>query len=342
MASLAAPSSQPPAISMGQAGTDLSSLDEKLVGILSSDQSSVSEYLNTALSDPAVTTSNDELSQRMTELALQLQLQTQSCHEDIGRIGAELQAILPRCAADIGRVGLGLDGLRLDAAALLESTTVAEGESDVSSSLELLTTLHALQANLTRTKEILSAAATWDTNLTSVSALLATQNLTEAVNALAQLESGERALRGMPHPEERLEQIAHIRQQVSVMLAPQLKHALANMNTRIAPLQQCVGLYTKLNKMDALKDEYVKNRPWAIHKAWFDYTPSYSKESADIAQEKADSFLAWLPGWFDAVLSLLTEERRQSMAVFGAKLVPEITIKVTILAESRIVVRLHC
>ncbi len=72
----------------------------------------------------------------MTELALQLQLQTQVCHEEIGRIGAELQAILPRCAADIGRVGVGLEGMRIDAVTLLESTSVSEEE--VSSSLETL------------------------------------------------------------------------------------------------------------------------------------------------------------------------------------------------------------
>jgi hypothetical protein len=314
-------------------------MDDELATILSSEHFSVSSYLNTALSSSS--SSDDLSSQRMTELALQLQLQTQTCHEDIGKIGAELQAILPRCAADVGRLKLGLDGLRLDASTLLEATGTAvvdknnnnnneqqQQQDTVSSSLETLTTLHALQANLTRTKEILTAAATWDSTLSSVSGLLATQNLVEAVNALAMLESGERALKGMPHPEERKQQIAHIRQQVSALLAPQLKHALANMHTRIAPLQQCVTLYAKLDKMDALKEEYVKNRPTAVHKAWFDYTPSYSKESADAVAQKASSFVSWLPGWLDHVLSLLTEERRQTVAVFGAKLVPEMTIKV--------------
>jgi hypothetical protein len=302
--------------------------DDKFSGILSSDQFSVSKYLNHAL---ATTNQDYDLSQRMTELALQLQLQTQACHEDIGRIGAELQAILPRCAADIGRVGLGLDGLRLDAATLVDAISV-NGETDVSSSLETLTTLHALQANLTRTKEILSAAATWDTTINSVNELLAAQNLAEAVNALARLESGEQALKGMPNPEQRQEQIAHIRQQVSAMLAPQLKYALANMSTRIAPLQQCVALYTKLNKMDSLKEDYVKNRPSGIHKAWFEFAPSNFNEAQHVDASKGvpgSNLATWLPGWFDAILSLLTEERRQSMAIFGPELVPEITIKVS-------------
>jgi hypothetical protein len=96
-----------------------SAIEEDLNDLLSSSHFSVPSYLNLALNSY----SNDEsrtraagaddpeqLQRRMAELALQLQIQTQSCHEDIGRIGAELQAILPRCAADVGRLGVGLEG----------------------------------------------------------------------------------------------------------------------------------------------------------------------------------------------------------------------------------------
>lgn len=323
------------------------SLEQQLSSLLNSSQFSVASYLNLALSSAEAKSQQDDLQQRMAELALQLQLQTQSCHEDIGRIGAELQAILPRCHADVGRVGVGLEGMKMDAAALLESTSrKSESEQEVSTSLETLSTLHALQSNLSRTKDILTAAATWDSTLSSVAPLLSQQNLTEAVHALAQLENGERALRGMPHPEERRESIAKIRQQVSNLLQPQLKHALQNMNTRLAPLQQCVSLYMKLGNLDALKEEYVKNRPVAVHKAWFAYTPSYEHQSdasnnnetgggdngdnnnTSSSNSKGSNFLTWLPGWYETVLNLITEERRQSLAVFGSELVPEMVVKV--------------
>ena len=112
----------------------------------------------------------------MAELALQLQLQTQSCHEDIGKIGAELQAILPRCAADVGRVGVGLEGMKVDASQLLQvSQQHSSEQEEVSSSLETLGTLHALQSNLSRTKSVLTAAATWDSTLSSIPPLLAKQ-----------------------------------------------------------------------------------------------------------------------------------------------------------------------
>eukprot|EP00536_Pseudo-nitzschia_multiseries_P000150 jgi/Psemu1/282127/fgenesh1_pg.3_\ len=253
----------------------------------------------------------------MTELALQLQIQTQSCHEDIGRIGAELQAILPRCAADVGRVGVGLEGMRVDAQTLLDTTTPGGGElkdkdnngsnngSSLSGSLETLSTLHALQANLTQTKTVLTAAATWDSTISSVAPLLAEQNLTEAVHALAQLEAGETALRGMPNRDERKQSIAEIREQVQALLQPQLQHALQNMHTRLAPLQQCVALYSKLGKMDSLREDYV-----------------------EAAQQAGEAFLAWLPTWYDTVLHLLTEERRQASTVFGATEAPEIVVRV--------------
>jgi len=335
---LLSPSPSPSAPSSGLEGT----LDERLSQLLSSNsQFSVASYLNLALSP--VSTAADakspapgvdsSLQTRMAELALQLQLQTQSCHEDIGRIGAELQAILPRCAADVGRIGVGLDGMRVDAQALLEQTAMDEEEQELSSSLETLSLLHALRANLSNTKEVLTAAATWDSTMNSIPPLLAQQNLTEAVQALAQLENGERALRGMPNREDRQLAIAKVRQQVQVLLQPQLKHALQNMNTRLAPLQQCVALYSKLDKMDSLRDEYVKTRPGGLHKAWFAFSPSYNPDTGERNTEPSDKgdFATWLPNWYDMVLQLLTEERRQSATVFGAAEAPEVVVKVRVL-----------
>lgn len=322
-------------------------VDDILNSLLSSSQFTVASYLNVAFSEASSSPDTDDLQRRMAELALQLQLQTQSCHEDIGKIGAELQAILPRCAADVGRVGVGLEGMRMDAQSLMETTTISidGGDSsqqhDISSSLETLSTLHALQSNLSRTKQVLTAAATWDSTLATIPPLLAQQqtNLPEAVLALGLLEHGERALRGMPHPQERQAQILKIRNQVQVLLQPQLKHALQNMNTRLAPLQQCVSLYSQLGKMDSLQAEYVKNRPGPIHKAWFAFSPSYNsgeggeggegiEHSASSLSSSRETFLTWLPGWYDTVLSLLMEERRQSLSVFGPELAPEILVKV--------------
>lgn len=350
------------------------SLEEELNLLLSSSSSfSVASYLNLALgsqnemssssSIPTQTTYSsrlssqsslsvvdqpDELQRRMAELALQLQIQTQSCHEDIGRTGAGLQAVLPRCAADVGRVGVGLEGMRIDAQTLLETTAITGKGDEISSSLETLSTLHALQANLSKTKEVLTAAATWDSTISSVAPLLAEQNLAEAVNALAQLETGERSLRGMPHRQERQESIKKIRQQVQNLLQPQLQHALQNMHSRLAPLQQCVALYSKLDKMDSLRDNYVKQRPGVVHKAWFSYSPPMktynnnngdlgkddktpmmsSSDQAAITQETGETFLSWLPSWYEIVLNLLAEERRQASTVFGPTEAPEILVKV--------------
>jgi hypothetical protein len=310
------------------ASLNAGTLDDRLTANLNSQQFTVAAYLNLALASQGENAKDDPTDviaqQRMAELALQLQLQTQSCHEEIGRIGAELQAILPRCAADIGRVGVGLEGLRQDATSLLETTSV-DMEQDVSSSLETLSTLHALQANLTRTKEILTAAATWDSTLSTIAPLLAQQNLPDAVNALAQLENGAQALQGMPGLEDRDIAVANVRQQVSILLQPQLQNALIHMQTRLGPLQQCVLLYSKLDKIDALKEDYVKTRPTSLHKSWFDYSPSYGD---DVADQNATAFLAWLPTWFDAVLTLIGEERRQALTVFGPESVSEIVMKV--------------
>jgi hypothetical protein len=231
--------------------------------------------------------------------------------------------------------------MRIDAQTLLETTAIA-GQEELSNSLETLSTLHALQANLTKTREVLTAAATWDSTISSVAPLLAEQNLTEAVNALLQLENGERALRGMPHCEERQQSIQEIRKQVQVLLQPQLQHALQNMNTRLAPLQQCVVLYSKLGKMDLLQEEYVKQRPGTVHKSWFSYAPNShnstktrnvvegmtSSDEVIAAEQAGESFSTWLPNWYETVLNLMADERRQASSVFGPAEAPDIIVKV--------------
>lgn len=322
---------------------------------------SVAHYLNQALQTGTAAPHDETATQaRLAELALGLQYQTTACHEEIGKLGAELRAIVPRCAADVGRVTVGLTGLQQDALALNAASHVAlwgtppppdtsnagvlsrsssePGETtatttaaavppaldSASSSLETLSTLHALQANLARTREILTAAATWDETLATLPGLLAqgAAQLPAAVAQLAKLVRGEQALRGMPNPESRTAALERTRLQVAALLQPQLAHALQSMQARLGPLQQCVQLYAQLEMLDQLQAQYVKHRPAALHKLWFDY------QAPTAANPGATPLADWLPTWFQAVLQLLQEERRQAATVFGAAAVPQLLLKI--------------
>ena len=342
--------------------------DDRLSSLLASSAFSVSDYLNLALSKITdndgqeyeaiimnnATSNNNadddlELEQRMASLALQLQISTQSCHDEIGRIGAELQAIVPRCAADVTRVESGLEGMELDVRGLLDAGLIAyDGAADhnhhknshngslnvihgpdvsgggssnndhsitnnnnhttaasISSSATTsfhnnnnqdddanatnnnpLSTLHSLlnlKTHLTTTRSILAAASSWDETINSIPKLLSnnttinnntkTPNLIEAVAALTKLEQGARALQFMPEGQsERSTAITKLRTQLEVLLKPQLLHALNKMDTGyLGPLQQCVGMYASLNKLDVMREEYVRMRPGGVISLWFSF-----------------------------------------------------------------------
>ena len=403
----------------GGGGAATNPADAKAAAILSSPNNfSVAAYLNVALQQEQAadgqladrTDEDTQLQSRMAELALLLQVQTQSCHDEIGRIGAELRAILPRCKADVTRLEQGLGGMADDASGLLQhvgsasasagapaptsaaarggsggggsggSGKVQRGASDPTATpaVDTLSTLHSLRTNLRRTRHILSAASSWDSTLSSIPGLLSAQNLSEAVVALSNLERGEKALSGgMPGRTERKEALARIRSNIEVLLRPQLLHALNKMDTRLGPLQQCVSMYVQLNKIETLAEEYVRLRPAEIHKLWFGFvppappapatpaptrrpstssvgkgngsnddldddelglgTPSDGLAAASTAtttttkptsEAFASAFLAWLPGWYGSVLSLLSEETRRASAVFGPKMAPDIVLRV--------------
>jgi len=334
----------------------------------------VASYLNTALRSadgntnttiPNNTKEEEQLQTRMASLALHLQVQTQSCHDEIGRIGAELQAILPRCRDDVGRLRGGVDDMKVDAGVLLRGIGGAEGGGRVvgagvgarvggesggvgvsgvgaagqannttPTALQTLQTLHSLHQNLNRTHKILAAASSWDETLRSIPNLLASSppNLVEAVEAWCRLERGERTLagavgsggggggvadgvggkggggmmtRGMPGTKSRRTSLHQIKSQILTLLKPQLLHALTRMDTRLGPLESCVGMYRKLGAgegvgggsvgggdvgsgdvgsdggvgsdaeggVGVVVEEYVRVRGGICHGGWFDFVP---------------------------------------------------------------------
>lgn len=409
-------------------GTRISHKEQELNALLSSPDFSVSAYLNQALkTDDSLSDSADDQkdydasSSLMAELALYLQVQTQACHDDIGRISTELRAILPRCAADIGRLQVGMDGMKDDAASLLDahyksslqyqyrrdshgvndendsdeedersSTSNSSDKENKNSksndtesiaspiqTLETLSALHSLSTSLSHTKKVLLAASTFNTTLNGLPSLMSSPStLSQAVSSFLTLEQGAQALIGLPGKEEREEQIQHLKEEILIQLRPVLLHALQKMETRLGPLQTCVGMYHSMSKLDCMMEEYIKSRPTAVHKLWFDFRKItggsgsrknvksdqnntdidelelYSDKSYDdndregaetskpsipddlaskhatIDIDSAKEFELWLPKWYEAVLILLTEERRRASIVFGADLGIEIIIKI--------------
>eukprot|EP00814_Leptocylindrus_danicus_P006422 CAMPEP_0116031828 /NCGR_PEP_ID=MMETSP0321-20121206/17788_1 /TAXON_ID=163516 /ORGANISM="Leptocylindrus danicus var. danicus, Strain B650" /LENGTH=876 /DNA_ID=CAMNT_0003507111 /DNA_START=111 /DNA_END=2741 /DNA_ORIENTATION=- len=334
--------------------TSTSSTAAQLNQILSSEDFTVSCYLNKALSE---TSNADEEEDILTELALQLQVQTQACHDEIGRYMVEVSAMIPRLQADVGRIGLGLNGMKEDAMSLIgrdsasydgkegsSSIDLVEATDDQTDELETLSALSALSENLQAVRSILEAASSWDGTVTLMNDLLGSvqptttehaASLAEAVDALTKLEYGAEALSGTPGSEDRQIAISEFRTKIEVLLKPMLLNALklqsaGNAVRVVGPLQQCVSMYKSLNKLDALKDEYVKARPAAIHKLWFAFSPPGKAHpiSEDVSMEGKPTFVEWLPTWFDSCLNLLAEEKRRSTAVFGAEESPKVTAKV--------------
>jgi conserved oligomeric Golgi complex subunit 7 len=410
-------------------GTRISRREQELNALLSSPDFSVSAYLNQALnSDEDISDSADQpndhdlSSSLMTELALYLQIQTQVCHDDISRISAELRAILPRCAADIGRLQVGMDGMKDDAASLLDAhyksslqyqyrrgshggidENDSEEEDECSSTsknsdkenltsksnvtdfnvspiqtLETLSALHSLSTSLSHTKKILLAASTFNTTLNGLPSLMASPStLSQAVSSFITLQQGAQALTGLPGKEERENQLRHLKEEILIQLRPVLLHALQKMETRLGPLQTCVGMYHSMSELDCMMEEYIKSRPTTVHKLWFEFRKISGggsgseknvindqnnldvdefefnsdgshgdddekgeemgkpdmpgRSTSNITANNFDSgkeFELWLPKWYEAVLILLTEERRRASMVFGAELGPEIMIKI--------------
>ena len=58
-------------------------------------------------------------------------------------------------------------------------------------------------------------------------------------------------------------------------------------------------------------------------------TLKQEEQMMDITPDPAKAFLDWLPTWFEAVLTLLAEERRRALTVFGPELAPEIIARVS-------------
>lgn len=237
---------------------------------------------------------NDSLAQ----VALQLQLQTQSCHEEIGKIGAELQAIVPRCAADVGRIHVGLENL--DANFQLDD--------DNSNSMETLASLQALQVNLRTARNVLLAASQWDTTLASVAPLLAQNNLEGAVEAMQGLQQGTQALSSMPGQGERDQAVEDLEAQVLAMLQPQLLEEMQK--GRHEKLSDLQSLYQKVGQADQFWKLFQENTQSQvdIRNCWFQFE---------------NDLVTWLPEVFlPTVASSLSRDQRLATQVLEPEKVP--------------------
>jgi len=152
------------------------------------------------------------------------------------------------------------------------SNTEAPSTMSPLETLETLSTLHALQQNLSSTKSILHSVSTYDKTMSTLPSLLTSStNLNHAVTALCTLEEGARALSGMPGGEKRQEEILETRNKILTLLKPELLHALNKVDSRLGPLQTCVGMYSSLGRIECLMEEYVRNRPSSVHRLWFEF-----------------------------------------------------------------------
>lgn len=231
-------------------------LAHRLNNLLSSTDGSFSvpRYLNMALS--VCENPNEDVEQvqqsKMAELALQLQLESQRCHNQIEQIAMEINSMLPRCEADVTRLQVGLAGLQHDAASILQhpppsssstSCTTPTSAANSSSStvdiaskegerrtdpLQTLTTLHALQTNLSLTRSILSAASSWDATVSKLPSLLS-PNVSASSTGIA--ESGSVGLGAAEDPDISTNNDKNQEQQQASTTIANLKEAVQALST---------------------------------------------------------------------------------------------------------------
>lgn len=290
--------------------------------LLSSSDFSVSEYLNRALRvddnllASCATYECDDKESLMTELVLYLQIQTQACHDEIGKTSAEIRAVLPRCATDLGRLEVGLNGMKDDALNLLgldfhqksilihedmvnskdkfypisDLSTKDSRQSEAIQALKLLSELQSLSFLLMNTKTILMAASTYKSTLKLVpSLLISPSTISQAVSSFLTLKQGTDALVGLPGKDKRVEELYEIKQKILIQLKPVLIHALQKMETRLGPLQTCVDMYHSLDEINFLIEEYVKSRPASVQKNWFEYGKVTDPARVDISTVKLEN-----------------------------------------------------
>ena len=181
---------------------------------------------------------------------------------------------------------LGIGGM------LMSASASASRDGNDANALAVLRRLLNLRNHLAAARGILGAASGWDETMDSVPSLLAASppDLAGAVSALARLERGARALRGMPEGRaERDAALSKLRAQLEALLRPRLLHALKRMDTRLGPLQQCVGMYRSLGRMDAMREEYVRMRPGEMHALWFGFGSASNSEAMSMYAPDANA-----------------------------------------------------
>ena len=83
-------------------------------------------------------------------------------------------------------------------------------------------------------------------------------------------------------------------------------------------------MYSKLNKMEVMQEEYIKFQLEKIHKKWF----TFQSVSGTTDLQPPILFDISLREWLDDVLQLLNKEHTQSGDIFGKEYITSVTAKV--------------
>ena len=279
------------------------------------------DWVNAALQARA---EGDSVDTHISTVVMKLQLQGADAEDAIEEAMTQMLAAVPRTGREIDRVEQSALSLKKDLG--LVNAHLGRIEASTHASVDTLSKLHQAKLNMTATNATLEQAAAWSALTREARTMLEAGQLPAVAERLGGLQQSAEALRALPHADERRRELGALQAQLEGLLKPQLARALAADDEEA--LQQLVGLYRQLGRVDALKAEYAAARRAPLHELWRQFTATASAlpsqppggggpdGGAALAAEK--DFVAWLPGFWAGVSQTLAADTRRASGVFGA------------------------
>eukprot|EP00241_Pyramimonas_parkeae_P016908 CAMPEP_0114299448 /NCGR_PEP_ID=MMETSP0059-20121206/12979_1 /TAXON_ID=36894 /ORGANISM="Pyramimonas parkeae, Strain CCMP726" /LENGTH=798 /DNA_ID=CAMNT_0001421921 /DNA_START=64 /DNA_END=2460 /DNA_ORIENTATION=+ len=243
----------------------------------------------------------ENLEKYLAELEMKLQLLAEDIAVSLEDHSTQALQRVPRALGEVARVKADGESMQGAVNGLLQKLMEAQASSQ--NSVQLLSEVDAVKRRLESAKETMGEASGLAELMESVEDVFAGTDLKLMASTLVRMRRGLKVVGSVPEFNNGRERVAALEDRLESVVGPALAEALGSHDASKA--QELCDILVAIGRYSALEKQYIVSRMKPLAGLWEQYEAS-----------EFESFVDWLPSFYDAAILHLQQEARWCVSVF--------------------------
>lgn len=254
-----------------------------------------------------------DLDRRVTQLVGTLELASEDTSTQVERLIDDISRGASRLTYDLHFMREG--ALSLQAVLhSVEAKSKASVAADTNAALDRLHFLDTVKRNMEAAREVLKEAESWSTLESDVISLLGEQNYERAAERLSEASKSMVVFEGTPEYDARRTLMVSLQNQLEAALSSALVAAVNSQD--VAVCRNYFSIFCNIQRESEFRNYYYGSRKAALLEMWQNARLRDCEQEAGDAIQSQQTFMQFLPTFYQAFLAMLSAERTSISAIF--------------------------